>query len=133
MRNPDPQPVGMSPLQRLILDRMRERGWSPRDVEARGIKHATLHRYMNPLVMRSLPRESVMRDLSEALGLPLDEVKRAAWASLTSPDAAHVLELSARNPARPQPEAEVPMDEQLQRQVRELQQRVAELERRVRE
>src|SRR3954447_5316928 len=73
---------GMSPLQTLILDRMRERGWTPKQVEDRGVSHATLHRYMNPVVLQQPPRKSVLRALADALDIPLSKMERAAVESV---------------------------------------------------
>lgn len=73
---------GMSPLQSLILDRMRERGWSPKDVEERGVKHATLHRYSNPIVLKQPPRKAVLQQLATALELDLAVVEQAAVESV---------------------------------------------------
>jgi hypothetical protein len=72
----------MTPLQALIIERMREKGWDPPDVEARGVKHATLHRYMNPVHLQQLPRKSVLRDLANALELDVDDVRQAAMDSI---------------------------------------------------
>jgi hypothetical protein len=72
----------MSPLQRLILDQMRRRGWTPADIEARGVTHPTLHRYMNPVTLKSPPRQGTQEALAKALDLPLVAVKRAALASV---------------------------------------------------
>jgi hypothetical protein len=69
----------MNPLQRLILDRMHERGWSAKDVEDRGVKHATLWRYMNPVQLRQPPRRQVLEQLAMALDLPFEKVQRAAF------------------------------------------------------
>jgi hypothetical protein len=74
--------AGMSPLQALILDRMRSRGWTPKDVEDRGVAHATLHRYMNPVELKQPPRSSVLQSLASALDLPLARVQRAAVESV---------------------------------------------------
>jgi hypothetical protein len=68
----------MYPLQRLVLDQMRDRGWSPKQVEDRGVKHATLHRYMNPLVLRGLPRQESLKQLADALDLDFERVLQAA-------------------------------------------------------
>lgn len=75
--------AGMTPLQALILDRMAAKDWSPAEVEGRGITHATLHRYMNPVTMRQLPRQSTLDQLAAALDLPVVKIREAAWASLT--------------------------------------------------
>ncbi len=76
------QPSGMSPLQALILGRMRDKGWTPKQVEERGVSHATLWRYMNPVRLSSPPRKSVMQSLANALDLPVSEVQRAAVESV---------------------------------------------------
>jgi hypothetical protein len=68
----------MNPLQRLIVERMRQRGWTPKEIEARGIRHATLHRYTNPLALKTPPRPATIRQLAEALDLDYDRVWRAA-------------------------------------------------------
>jgi hypothetical protein len=73
---------GMSPLQRLILDRMRGKGWTAKQVEDRGVSHATLHRYMNPVQLRQPPRKSVLQSLATALDLPLRAVEQAAVESV---------------------------------------------------
>lgn len=74
---------GMSPLQALIVNRMRDRGWSPKQVEDRGVAHATLHRYMNPVVLNQPPRKSVLQSLATALDLPLSSVQQAAVESVS--------------------------------------------------
>lgn len=74
---------GMSPLQALIINRMRERGWSPKQVEDRGVAHATLHRYMNPVELSQPPRKSVLQSLATALDLPLSRVQQAAVESVS--------------------------------------------------
>jgi len=70
--------AGMSPLQALVTERMRTQGWDAPTVESRGVSHATLHRYMNPLVLRQLPRASVLTALAKALELDVEEVREAA-------------------------------------------------------
>ena len=72
----------MTPLRALILGQMEARRWDPKDVEERGIAHATLHRYMNPLRMKTLPRSDVLTALATSLDLPLERVRQAAWESL---------------------------------------------------
>lgn len=73
---------GMTPLQALIRDQMERKGWEPRDVEDRGVKHATLHRYMQPIILKQLPRKSVLLSLAGALSLDVEDVLAAAVASL---------------------------------------------------
>lgn len=84
MARKDTNVEGMTPLQALIVTRMTERGWTPPQVEKRGVKHATLHRYMNPVQLRTLPRQSVLADLAKALDLTVEEVRDAAVRSLDS-------------------------------------------------
>lgn len=74
--------AGMSPLQALITERMRAKGWDAPTVEARGVKHATLHRYMNPVALRQLPRAAVLQALATALDLDVEEVRQAAKDSI---------------------------------------------------
>ena len=76
------EPDGMAPLQRLIVERMREQGWEPKDIEARGVKHATLHRYMKPVRLKNLPRQEVLQTLATALTLNYDAVLEAAMGSV---------------------------------------------------
>lgn len=78
--------VGMTPLQALVVNRMREQGWEPKDVEKRGVAHATLHRYMQPTPLKGLPRERVMKELAEALTLNYDQVLEAAMATVAGPN-----------------------------------------------
>lgn len=73
---------GMTPLQALVLGRMREKQWDAKAVEARGVSHATLHRYMNPVVLRQLPRQRILESLASALDLSVDTVRQAAVESL---------------------------------------------------
>lgn len=72
----------MSPLQRLIVERMKARGWSNQHVEDRGVPHATLMRYINPLTMKAPPREATLRQLADALDLSFEQLRDAALASM---------------------------------------------------
>lgn len=78
MARADTDPAGMTPLQVLILERMRQKGWDAKQVEDRGVKHATLHRYMNPIEMKQLPRQAVIQALAGALDLNEEDVLQAA-------------------------------------------------------
>lgn len=95
---------GMSPLQALIVNRMRQRGWSPKQVEDRGVAHATLHRYMNPVELSQPPRKAVLQSLADALELPLAKVQQAAVESVSydytrgeSPEPAPLAEVSSED------------------------------------
>ena len=78
---------GMTPLQALVLSRMQEKQWDARTVESRGVTHATLHRYMNPVQLRQLPRQAVLEGLAKALQLDVEVVRQAAKDSVgTAPE-----------------------------------------------
>jgi len=92
---------GMSPLQALITTRMQEKGMDAPAVEARGVKHATLHRYMNPVHLRQLPRAAVLEALAQALELDVEDVRQAAKDSIGRPEPAswrRTLELFPQGP-----------------------------------
>lgn len=74
----------MPPLQKLILEQMHRRSWSPAQVEERGIKHATLHRYMQRVELRTMPRESTLKELAAALDLDEHQVRDAAYRSMAA-------------------------------------------------
>ncbi len=73
---------GMSPLQALVTSRMRELSLDPQAVEKRGVKHATLHRYMNPVRLFQMPRVAILEAFAKALEVDVDEVRQAAKDSL---------------------------------------------------
>lgn len=77
-------PADMPPLQKLILEQMRARGWSPPQVEDRGVKHATLHRYMKPLILKGMPRDATLQELAKALDLDEQRLREAAYRSLAA-------------------------------------------------
>lgn len=74
---------GITPLQALVVGRMTDKGWDPKTVEDRGVAHATLHRYMNPVELRQLPRRDVLEALARGLQLDVEDVRQAAVESLT--------------------------------------------------
>lgn len=82
MAKEDTDAAGMSPLQRLILDRMREKWWEAKDVEKRGVPHATLHGYMAGKPLSGLPREATRRQLANGLGLTFEAITEAAKDSI---------------------------------------------------
>src|SRR5689334_804441 len=77
--------VGMTPFQALITERMREKGWAPADVEARGVAHSTLHRYMQPTPLLTLPRPAVLNKLAKALDLSVEQLRAAAMETVGGP------------------------------------------------
>lgn len=82
MARRDTDADGMPPLQRLIVEQMRRKGWSPQQVEDRGVSHSTLYMYTQPLTLRSLPRDATIDKLAEALDLTPDQIREAAWQSI---------------------------------------------------
>jgi hypothetical protein len=93
--------AGMSPLQRLILDRMREKRWEAKDVEKRGVPHATLHGYMTGKPLSGMPREATRRQLADGLHLTFEVITEAAKDSIgwtSNPTVA---------PKNPRPEGEI--------------------------
>jgi hypothetical protein len=70
---------GMTPLQALIVNTMKRRGWDAPAVESRGVPHSTLHRYLQPTPLSQLPRARVMKMLADALELDVEEVRAAAF------------------------------------------------------
>lgn len=77
-----PHPEGMSPLQALIVTTMDRKKLTRQDVEANGVKHATLARYIKPMVLQQTPRPATLRAIADGLGIDLAEVEEAAKASV---------------------------------------------------
>jgi hypothetical protein len=71
-------PADMPPLQRLIVTRMRDKGWSATQVEDRGISHSTLHYYLQTRRLKAMPRDSTITALASSLDLSEEEVRAAA-------------------------------------------------------
>jgi transcriptional regulator with XRE-family HTH domain len=68
-----------NPLQRLILERLRERGWSYGEVARRGaLPRSTVY---NLAITRNLarpPRPATINALAKGLGVPVSAVRAAA-------------------------------------------------------
>src|ERR1700761_5837482 len=91
MADSEPEPSGppadtrgtteppLNPLQRLIQQRLRERGWSYGDVARRGgVPPATLSRLARTRGLGRPPRPSTIDALARGLDVPLSVVRAAA-------------------------------------------------------
>lgn len=74
----------MNPLQTLIREQMRRKGWSYEQVEARAreagfpISSATVHTLATRKHLRRAPAEELLRALAAGLDLPLPALQMAA-------------------------------------------------------
>jgi transcriptional regulator with XRE-family HTH domain len=69
----------INPLQRLILHRMRERGWSYGDVARRGgLPRSTVYTLAITRNLTRPPRPATINALAEGLDLPVSAVRAAA-------------------------------------------------------
>jgi transcriptional regulator with XRE-family HTH domain len=68
----------MTPLAALVNEQMRKKGWTPQQVQDRGVSHSTLFRYMKNTRLRQPPRADTLQALANALDLPLSDVQKAA-------------------------------------------------------
>lgn len=69
----------MNPLQRLIRDRMAERGWSYADVARRGgIPRSTVHHLATTESLRRPPHPATLAGLAKGLEFPIDIIRAAA-------------------------------------------------------
>ena len=76
---PDP---ALNPLQRLIRQRLRERGWSYREVARRGgLPHSTVHTLAATRNLARPPRPATIDALAKGLEVPVSAVRAAAAAS----------------------------------------------------
>jgi len=76
---PDP---ALNPLQRLIQQRLRERGWSYREVARRGgLPHSTVHTLAATRNLARPPRPATIDALAKGLDVPVSAVRAAAAAS----------------------------------------------------
>lgn len=93
----------MPPLQKLLVERMRTKGWSAPQVEDRGISHATLHYYLKPRWLTAMPRDTTISALAASLELSEDEVRAAALLSIPANAGARGhLELGSGRGQRPE-------------------------------
>jgi transcriptional regulator with XRE-family HTH domain len=82
-----PRPAGamepaLNPLQRLIQQRLRERGWSYREVARRGgLPHSTVHTLAATRNLARPPRPATIDALAKGLDVPVSAVRAAAAAS----------------------------------------------------
>ena len=76
-----PEPA-LNPLQRLIQQRLRERGWSYREVARRGgLPHSTVHTLAATRNLARPPRPATIDALAKSLDVPVSAVRAAAAAS----------------------------------------------------
>ena len=76
-----PEPA-LNPLQRLIQQRMRERGWSYGEVARRGgLPHSTVHTLAATRNLARPPRPATIDALAKGLDVPVSAVRAAAAAS----------------------------------------------------
>ena len=69
----------LNPLQRLMQQRLRERGWSYDDVARRGgTSHSTIHTLATTRNLARPPRPAKMAALAEGLDLPVSAIRAAA-------------------------------------------------------
>ena len=76
-----PEPA-LNPLQRLIQQRLRERGWSYREAARRGgLPHSTVHTLATTRNLARPPRPATIDALATGLDVPVSAVRAAAAAS----------------------------------------------------
>jgi len=79
-----PRPGGtlepaLNPLQRLIQQRLRERGWSYREVARRGgLPHSTVYTLAMTRKLARPPRPATIDALAKGLDVPVSAVRAAA-------------------------------------------------------
>ncbi|HEY1321479.1 MAG TPA: helix-turn-helix transcriptional regulator [Streptosporangiaceae bacterium] len=77
-----PLETALNPLQRLIQQRLRERGWSYREVARRGgLPHSTVHTLAATRNLARPPRPATIDALAKGLDVPVSAVRAAAAAS----------------------------------------------------
>jgi len=74
-----PLEPALNPLQRLIPQRLRERGWSYREVARRGgLPHSTVHTLAATRNLTRPPRPVTIDGLAKGLDVPVSVVRAAA-------------------------------------------------------
>ena len=69
----------LNPLQRLIQQRLREQGWSYREVARRGgLPHSTIHTLATTRNLGRPPRPDTIDALAKGLDVPVSVVRAAA-------------------------------------------------------
>jgi transcriptional regulator with XRE-family HTH domain len=88
----------LNPLQRLIQQRLRERGWSYREVARRGgLPHSTVHTLAATRNLARPPRPATIDALAKGLDVPVSAVRAAAAAST----GLHYYDEAPREPENP--------------------------------
>jgi transcriptional regulator with XRE-family HTH domain len=73
-----PEPA-LNPLQRLVQQRLRERGWSYREVARRGgLSHSTVYTLATTWNLVRPPRPATIDALAQGLDVPVSAVRAAA-------------------------------------------------------
>ena len=73
-----PEPA-LNPLQRLIQQRLRDRGWSYREVARRGgLPHSTVYTLATTRNLARPPRPATIDALAKGLDVPVSAVRTAA-------------------------------------------------------
>jgi transcriptional regulator with XRE-family HTH domain len=71
--------LGSNPLQRLILDRLRERGWSYGEVARRGgLPRSTVYTLATTRNLARPPRPATLDGLAKGLDVPVSAIRAAA-------------------------------------------------------
>ena len=92
-----PEPA-LNPLQRLIQQRLRERGWSYREVARRGgLPHSTVHTLASTRNLARPPRPATIDALAKGLDVPVSVVRAAAAESI----ARHYYDRAPAEPGHP--------------------------------
>ena len=92
-----PEPA-LNPLQRLIQQRLRERGWSYREVARRGgLPHSTVHTLAATRNLARPPRPATIDALAKGLDVPVAAVRAAAAESI----ARHYYDRAPAEPGHP--------------------------------
>jgi transcriptional regulator with XRE-family HTH domain len=75
----EPPEQDLNPLQRLIQQRLRERGWSYREVAGRsGLSHSTIYSLAMTRNLARPPRSATIDGLARGLDVPVSVVRAAA-------------------------------------------------------
>jgi transcriptional regulator with XRE-family HTH domain len=105
----EPRPAApeaaLNPLQRLIQQRLRERGWSYREAARRGgLPHSTIHTLAATRNLGRPPRPDTIDALARALDVPVSVVRAAA---AESTGMHYYDQAPAGNQGQPDPEREL--------------------------
>jgi transcriptional regulator with XRE-family HTH domain len=79
LRAAQPPEQALNPLQHLIQQRLRERGWSYREVAGRsGLSHSTIYSLAMTRNLTRPPRPATINGLARGLDVPVSVVRAAA-------------------------------------------------------